>query len=283
MGNPLDQDQAETEVEDHETQETEQTDVVDGPVADEDQEQTETTSGEEELKAQAPEDGEKEEAGPKEDPPWLKKRIGRFSAQNNVLKERLAQKEKEVEELRSKVSASLPMPTPDKYQSDEEYQEALFDWRLAKREKHETRKPDTDQLPDAATKQVERGQAKYKDFAEVVDNPAAKFTASMFDAMKLSDIGEDIFYHLGKHPEESVRIAGLTPVQQVKEIGRLEERILLRVNENKNKINKLPSGPSPRPIQGGKGGQAPGFSTKDLEKMPYDQYCAYMDKKEGRR
>src|SRR5690606_7729630 len=43
-------------------------------------------------------------------------------------------------------------------------------------------------------------------------------------AIKDSDYGPDIAYELAKNPSEAIRISGLTPLEQAREFGRLEER-----------------------------------------------------------
>ena len=66
---------------------------------------------------------------------------------------------------------------------------------------------------------------KYEDYHQVTRNPKLTVTDTMLDAIVLSEIGPEIAYHLGKHPEESTRIAKLHPTAQAKEIGKLEAKI----------------------------------------------------------
>lgn len=67
---------------------------------------------------------------------------------------------------------------------------------------------------------------RYDDYEQVVRNPKLRITNPMADAMFHADNGPDIAYHLGKNPKEAERIAELSPVAQVKEIGKLEAKLL---------------------------------------------------------
>lgn len=62
---------------------------------------------------------------------------------------------------------------------------------------------------------------KYQDFADVVENPALTITPAMAATIMQTDNGADLAYHLGKNPAEATRIAGLPPVRQAFELGRI--------------------------------------------------------------
>ena len=44
--------------------------------------------------------------------------------------------------------------------------------------------------------------------------------------MMEADNADDIAYHLGSHPKEAQRIAALSPLSQIREIGKLEAKLL---------------------------------------------------------
>ncbi len=71
---------------------------------------------------------------------------------------------------------------------------------------------------------VERADGKYEDFDTVVGEltPNTPFVAAIMEA----ENGEDIAYHLGKNPKEAERIAKLPPRSQIREIGKLEAKLL---------------------------------------------------------
>ena len=70
---------------------------------------------------------------------------------------------------------------------------------------------------------ADRAIDKYDDFQQVVGNlePNSPFVAAIMEA----ENGEDIAYHLGKHLAEARRIASLSPVTQIREIGKLEAKL----------------------------------------------------------
>lgn len=71
--------------------------------------------------------------------------------------------------------------------------------------------------------------SKHDDFFDVVGPNFAKAVAlgtpNMNQAIVESDLGPDLAYHLAKNPAEARRIAALSPISQVREIGRLEARL----------------------------------------------------------
>lgn len=123
-------------------------------------------------------------------------------------------------------------PKADQYTSWEEYNEALIDWRLSQAEakKAEAGKGEADQKVIAERKKsleakiIKPGKEKYKDFEEVVNDPALGevMTDPMGVTVLDSKISHEILYYLGTHLEEAERIASLSPAQQVREIDKIE-------------------------------------------------------------
>ena len=99
------------------------------------------------------------------------------------------------------------------------------------------------------------------DYETVAEGDHVKITFPMRDAILTSEIGPQIAYHLGKNPEESARIAALAPFQQIKEMGRLEERI----SRQRSNVSKAPDPITP---SGGRETAGP----KDINAMSGDEY-----------
>jgi hypothetical protein len=83
-----------------------------------------------------------------------------------------------------------------------------------------------------------RADKKYDDFEDVVgelipDNPVSV-------AIMQAENGEDIAYYLATHLEEAHRIAGLDPLSQAREIGRLESKLLADPPKPKT-VSKAPA------------------------------------------
>ncbi len=96
---------------------------------------------------------------------------------------------------------------------------------------------------------VVRADSKYDDYDTVVGElqPNSPFVVAIMDA----ENSEDVAYYLGKHPKEAEKIAALPPYSQIREIGKLEAKLLAEA--------KKPIAPSkaPAPITPVTGASAP--------------------------
>ena len=86
-------------------------------------------------------------------------------------------------------------------------------------------------LVEGWEEKVAKAEDKYDDWQEKVGDiqPNSPFVAALMEA----DNGEDIAYYLGSHPKEAQRIAQLNPLSQVREIGKLEAKLLSKPVEPK--------------------------------------------------
>jgi len=135
-------------------------------------------------------------------------------------------------------------PKRTDYDSYEEFVEARAEWRadqkvtkrLEEFESKSTKK-------DAETKQakaqqefqkrvdavIELGQKNYPDFDavinEAVEDGLIPVRGSLYEAIMDSDIGEKLVYHLAKHPAEAERIQKLSVYGQLRELGKLEDKL----------------------------------------------------------
>lgn len=71
------------------------------------------------------------------------------------------------------------------------------------------------------------------DFYEVVDRGNWPCTEAMADAIRTSQDGGELAYHLAKNPDEARRIAALNPISQIREIGRLEASLATKPQPNR--------------------------------------------------
>lgn len=135
-----------------------------------------------------------------------------------------------------------PAPGRDKFtdgetgEFDEDaYLEAKLDHRDRMRDRKNAQTAETEKAYAAGKEQEDAGQASYErmaeqgaanfeDWQEVVGRTDLQITADMARALLETSESHEIAYHLGKNPEESARIAGLTPYRQVVEIGKLAVR-----------------------------------------------------------
>jgi hypothetical protein len=119
-----------------------------------------------------------------------------------------------------------------------------------------------DQQREAAQQwadRVESAKEKHADWDEVMEQATSRETminpapqAAIVD----SPIATDILYHLAKHPEEAKRIAGLSDVAAIREIGKLEAKLSAEPEKKpaaeapkpaEKPAEKTPEQPKPRP------------------------------------
>ena len=100
----------------------------------------------------------------------------------------------------------------------------------------------------------EAAAAKYEDYHRVVIDGANRGTWActpvMADAIKTSEAGPDVAYHLAKNPTEARRIAALSPIAQVRELTRLEVKLTAAPQPR-----TATSAPEPAPQARGAGGK----------------------------
>lgn len=112
---------------------------------------------------------------------------------------------------------------------------------------------------------VEAVQAQYPDYEQVAHR-GWEPTPAMLEAILESDMGPQIAYHLGKNPAERARIANLSPVGQVRELGKLEGKISAPKTQP-----KTPPAPV-KPVTGINAGGA-----KDPAKMSMSEYIKWRE------
>ncbi len=125
---------------------------------------------------------------------------------------------------------SIPRPVQKNDEPFEDFVLRLQDWNLDKRNwqqeqkgTQEKRVQATNQLSERVITQRTAGESKYEDFMDVVSQ--VNMPTPMFNEVLESDIGHDIAYFLGQNQQELARISALPSNKQIKEIGRLEDKL----------------------------------------------------------
>lgn len=79
------------------------------------------------------------------------------------------------------------------------------------------------------TKREAEFQATAKDYLDVVtpfvEDDLGQFSQPARAAIVESEVGPQVLYHLAQNPDEAERIAALSPVRQVAELGKLETKL----------------------------------------------------------
>jgi len=254
---------------------------------------------EEEPKSEEPE----QQAKKAELPKGVQKRINKLTARNYGLKKELAEAQKQIAELQGVkgekelveeiVEHSKSKPDKADFESYEDYMEAKSKWDikealLDERKKKDTKKTEEEKDPGEEQEEIfKAGREAYEDFEEIVRNPKLELSETMFLAALESDLSHEILYHLGSNPDVSSKIYALSPIQQAREIGKLET--MLVKEESQSSTDEKPAkvkdiSEQRKPEQTKKTTKAPppieavhgrSVMQKDPDKMSNEEYREY--------
>jgi hypothetical protein len=214
---------------------------------------------------------------------------------DEILEKRLAKERRRFDQKLSRTLDTLATKAPETpapqageapkreaFKSDEEYALALVDYRAEQkatqlfekrdREVKEAREREAQEtVVRTHEERVAKAEEKYEDFDEVCRNRDLRITDEMAEAIRLSETGPDIWYHLGKNPAEAARIAALNPVLAVKELGKLEVKLA-----SAPPAKKPSSAPAPITPVAPNGGNVPLDTTdpKSLERLGTSAWIA---------
>lgn len=139
--------------------------------------------------------------------------------------------EAEVQALRAgaKPMEAGDKPLRSKFAGDDEYIEALTDWKareaIAKRELEQAAARAEAEQAEVAQRWSKRQDQVMKDlpdYTDVIGKSEIEVPAYVHQAILESDQGPQIAYFLALHPEEAKRIAQMKPLAAVKRIATLE-------------------------------------------------------------
>lgn len=119
---------------------------------------------------------------------------------------------------------------------------------------------------------VDKAVEKNPDYHEVVGNPTLAITQHMAETILLLDNGPDVAYHLGRNPEEALRIAQMPPMAAAAALGRLEARLATPAVQTTK-------APAPVPTVGGGGVTA----QKSLSEMTPAEFRDFRNAQERKR
>jgi len=164
-----------------------------------------------------------------------------------------------------------PEPDPEKYEygeadarylADSARWNARAEFRELKRQEDE--RAEVAKLNTEHAARVSEAVEKYPDYQEKVQASAdrGEWPCSQVMALgiKASPVGPDVAYHLATNRDEAARINALSPLEQARELGRLEAGFMNKPKEVAPEV-KAPKAPPPPSHQArGAGGQ---FETSD--------------------
>lgn len=150
-----------------------------------------------------------------------------------------------------------PRPEAKDFDTYDAYMVDLTRWTIAQEREADAQKraQDTRQAADSAAvrSHVERVEAAKKkpemaDFDEVIaDAKDLPISRGMHDAIVTSEKGPEIAYQLAKNPDEARRIAALSPVRQIAELGKIEAAIEAKASADQSADKKPPAEKKPLP------------------------------------
>lgn len=217
-------------------------------------------------------DSEEEPADTKETKSQRKRRLRREREQerereNKRLKDEIARLRQDIETEKA--------PEYDTYRNPDDYTADRAAWaarqqltqaELKRAEEAAKRAEEgvTSERREAVNDVLEEGQSKHADYRDVVSNPNLALSHEMLSAALEADNSADVLYYLGKNPDAARQMAGLNPVAQAVEVGRLSTRL----SAPKKKTSSAPA-----PIKPVKGNSAK--LDKSPSDMTYDEYKAW--------
>ena len=138
------------------------------------------------------------------------------------------------------LKAPAEIPPIEQFNSPDEYADALAERKaeelLARREQARMQSEIIESYHD----KEEDARNKYDDFEQVAYNPKLPITDAMAQTIQSSDVGPDMAYYLGSNPKEADRISRLSPLQQAKELGKIEAKLA-----DNPVVKKTSSAPAP--------------------------------------
>lgn len=116
---------------------------------------------------------------------------------------------------------------------------------------------------------AEAVKAELPDFDQVMRTSSAPMTQAMAEAIRESEFGPKVAYHLAQNPEVAARLAQLSPLAAAREIGKLEAS-LSTTAANPPPVKKITSAPTPpTPVGSGRS------TTGDPGKMSQADYMEW--------
>lgn len=234
----------------------------------------EPTEPTEEVEQSEPEEAEAEakQEGERKQNPKLERRFSEITKQREEARKE-AQREREAREALEQRLAALEgkqqpakveldeKPQPSQFSDAFEYAEALAEYtadkRIADMKRQEAEAKEAEQRQKIITEwtaKVEKAKASLPDFDDIVASSDVVVNDDIRDAILESEVGPQILYHLAENDEVAKKIAGLSPKQALREIGKLEARFEAKPEVEKPAPIVKSKAPAPiTPIRGGKG------------------------------
>jgi len=215
------------------------------------------------------------------------------AAERQRAEARAAAMEIELERLRRAAEPPAPAtpepsgkPRLEQFETYEEFVEALADYKAEERIAADRRAREAEQqdrarveAQQAYAQRESAARSEMPDYDAVVNRPDLPVSPVMVETIYESNVGPQIRYYLGQHPEECRRIATMPPARAAREMGKIEARLEAA----------HPAGPSsgasyvprvanvPKPVT-----SSASAVTTPLDKLDFAQFKKIRDEEEQR-
>lgn len=270
------EDQEPVEGQDAENEEAEN-EAVAAPAAEAEEEAPEGDEGDDEPGDDQADD---DEEGGKKPSKGVQKRIGEITAKRRAAeRERDYWKQKALEEAEKvknpPADTATQRPKLEDYETDEDYLDALTDWKLEQREASRKQTAQRQQGNEAKAKNLRSFEIKAAafreatpDFDAVVTNPDLDVSPALAEAIMETDAGPALAYHIAKDPDKASELSAMSPMKAAIELGRIEASL------NAAPAKKLTAAPDPIKGKAGKGKAKP----KSPSSMTTEEWMAWRQK-----
>lgn len=214
-------------------------------------------------------------------------------AEAQRVREEAAQAARERDELKAKYEPPKPEVLPPKparaqFGSDADYEAALEDWAGDKRE-HDLRQQEAQEAAEKAHKarvtafQKREAEAKTEipDYEDAIKKSTVKVSDPVRDAIVESDVAGFLLHHLATNPAVAEKLAGMSIASSLKELGKIEDRIIAdrekkAKGEPKTPLAEVSKAPPPiAPLRGGGAVDTPPVDSSGNFHGTFQQYQAW--------
>ena len=218
----------------------------------------------EEMERSEPESEVKEQEEKPKANPKLERRFSEITKQREEARKEAQQERSAREALEARLAVLERQPAPQAPKVDEEPQPSQFndafeyakalaeytaDQRIGEMRRQDAEAKEAQErqkVIETWASKVQAAKASMPDFDDIVASSDVVVNDDIRDAILESDVGPQILYHLAENDDVAKRIAGLTPKQALREIGKLEARF--EVKETAPEPKPITRSKAPAPI-----------------------------------
>ena len=179
--------------------------------------------------------------------------------------------------------APVAPPQAEDFQTVEAFVDAMADFKAEQKVNQREQQKYRSEVETTYAEREDSAREKYSDFEIAYRQPhegGPAISDYMAEVIKASELGPEVLYHLAKNQRESVRIFGLSPLQQAKELGRIEAAL-----QSSPTARKVSNAPEPiRPV--GSRSSTPSFDVTDPrsdKSMSTDAWIKARNQQEAKR